>query len=69
MKNDCLEKQLNEFREIISNVAQERSTTNIYDFLRFMPISNMFIDILGRLVESCSNLCHYCRCVSLLFDF
>jgi hypothetical protein len=47
-KNDLLEKQLNELRGIISEVANERSTTRLYDLLRFMPITNMFIDVFGR---------------------
>ncbi|CAF0923397.1 unnamed protein product [Rotaria sordida] len=44
-KNDLLEEQLNELRDIIEDVINERSTTNVYDLLRFMPITNMFIDI------------------------
>ncbi|CAF1408632.1 unnamed protein product [Adineta steineri] len=44
-KNDLLEKQLNELKEIISDIANERSTTSFYELLRFMPITNMFIDV------------------------
>ena len=47
-RNDALEKQLEEFRHIVSDVAEERTTTGVYDVLRFMPITNMFIDILGE---------------------
>lgn len=46
-KNQLLEKQLNELKDIISNVTNERSKSNFYDILRFMPISNMFIDVFG----------------------
>lgn len=46
--NELLEKQLKELKDILSDVANERSTTNLYDLLRFMPITNMFIDVLGR---------------------
>ncbi|CAF4766535.1 unnamed protein product [Rotaria sp. Silwood1] len=44
-KNDLLEEQLNELRDIIIDVVNEKSTTNFYDLLRFMPITNMFIDV------------------------
>ncbi|CAF1359618.1 unnamed protein product [Adineta steineri] len=44
-KNDLLEKQLNELKEIISDIANERSTTSFYELLRFMPITNMFVDV------------------------
>ncbi len=47
LKNDLLEQQLNELRELVSDVANERSTTSFYDLLRFMPITNMFIDVFG----------------------
>ena len=47
LKNDLLEKQLNELKEIIVDVANERSTTGFYDLLRFMPITNMFINVFG----------------------
>ena len=47
LKNDLLEKQLNELKEIISDIANERSTTGFYDLLRFMPITNMFINVFG----------------------
>jgi len=47
-KNDLLEKQLTELKEILSDVANERSTTSFYDLLRFMPITNMFINVFGR---------------------
>jgi hypothetical protein len=47
LKNDLLEQQLNELRELVSDVANERSTTNFYNLLRFMPITNMFIDVFG----------------------
>ncbi|CAF5083806.1 unnamed protein product, partial [Rotaria socialis] len=46
-RNDELEQQLNELRDIVSDVANERATTNFYDILRFMPITNMFIDVFG----------------------
>ncbi|CAF3728241.1 unnamed protein product, partial [Rotaria sp. Silwood1] len=44
-KNDLLEEQLKELRDIIIDVVNEKSTTNFYDLLRFMPITNMFIDV------------------------
>jgi hypothetical protein len=47
-QNDLLEKQLTELKEILSDVANERSTTSFYDLLRFMPITNMFINVFGR---------------------
>jgi hypothetical protein len=47
LKNDLLEKQLNELKEIIIDIANERSTTGFYDLLRFMPITNMFINVFG----------------------
>ncbi|CAF5165005.1 unnamed protein product [Rotaria magnacalcarata] len=46
-RNDELEQQLNELRDIVSDVANERATTNFYDILRFMPITNMFVDVFG----------------------
>lgn len=49
LKNDLLEKQLNEVRDILYDVANERSTTSFYDFLRFMPITNMFVDVFGMI--------------------
>jgi hypothetical protein len=47
LKNDTLEKQLTELRDIVSDIANERSTTGFYDLLRFMPITNMFINVFG----------------------
>lgn len=46
-KNDLLEKQLTEVKDILLDVAQENSTTSFYDLLRFMPITNMFINVFG----------------------
>ena len=51
LKNDELEGELNELKEIVSDVANERSTTRFYDLLRFMPITNMFINVFGRVLE------------------
>ena len=47
-KNDHLERQLNELRGVLADVVKERETTNFYNLLRFMPISNMFVDVFGR---------------------
>jgi len=47
LKNDTLEKQLNELKDIVSDIANERSTTGFYDLLRFMPITNMFVNVFG----------------------
>lgn len=46
-KNDLLEKELNELRDIVTNVVEENTTTTFYDLLRFMPITNMFINVFG----------------------
>jgi hypothetical protein len=46
-KNDQLEQQLNELKEIVTDVAYERSSTGFYDLLRFMPITNMFVNVFG----------------------
>jgi len=47
LRNDRLEKELNELRSIILDIANERSTTSFYDLLRFMPITNMFVNVFG----------------------
>ena len=47
-KNDHLERQLNELRDVLAEVVKERETTNLYNLLRFMPITNMFVDVFGR---------------------
>ena len=46
-KNDQLEDQLNELKEIVVDLVSERSTSTFYDLLRFMPVTNMFIDVFG----------------------
>lgn len=46
-KNDQLEEQLNELKEIVVDLVSERSTSTFYDLLRFMPVTNMFIDVFG----------------------
>jgi len=51
LKNDLLEKQLNELKDIISDVTNENSTTSFYDLLRFMPITNMFINVFGMFFQ------------------
>lgn len=49
LKNDLLEKKLNEYRAFVMDMAEQGSRSSaLYDFLRFMPITNMFIDIFGR---------------------
>ncbi|CAF0764625.1 unnamed protein product [Adineta ricciae] len=47
-KNDQLEEQLNELKEIVVDLVSERSTSTFYDLLRFMPVTNMFIDVFER---------------------
>jgi hypothetical protein len=47
LKNDLLEKQLNELRSLVSDIVNEGSTTGFYDLLRFMPITNMFVNVFG----------------------
>ncbi|UJR26583.1 hypothetical protein I4U23_007903 [Adineta vaga] len=49
LKNDLLEKQLTELKEIVTDLANERSTSSLYDLLRFMPITNMFVDVFERI--------------------
>lgn len=51
MRNEALERKLTEYRQFVLDMAGERSTTGLYDFLRFMPISNMFIDIFGKTID------------------
>lgn len=46
-ENDLLEEQLHELKDIMSNIANERPKASFYDFLRFMPITNMFVNIFG----------------------
>ena len=47
LRNDSLEKQLNELRDILMDIVNERSTSSFYDLLRFMPITNMFVNVFG----------------------
>ena len=46
-KNDQLEKQLIEVKDILSDINKEKSTSTFYDLLRFMPITNMFVNVFG----------------------
>lgn len=63
-RNDSLEKQVEEFRDIVSDVAEERATSGVYNILRFMPITNMFVDVLGRSKEIVNSVYHQ-RTISL----
>lgn len=48
IQNEKLERKLNEYRQFVMDIAEQRSTTNFYELLRFMPITNMFVDIFGK---------------------
>jgi hypothetical protein len=48
LRNDTMEKELNELRSIVLDIANEGSTARFYDLLRFMPITNMFVNVFGK---------------------
>ena len=48
VKNETLSNELNRYKRIVKNLIEQQSTTTIYEFLRFMPITNMFIHVFGR---------------------
>lgn len=47
VENHDFENELEQYREIVSQIVEQRSTTRIYDILRFLPITNMFVEIFG----------------------
>jgi len=59
-KNEQLEDQLNELKSIVTDVANERSTTKFYELLRFLPITNMFVNVYGKFRRSCFFSYSFC---------
>lgn len=46
--NDQLEKQLTDVKDILSNLVNRRSTSTLYELVRFLPITNMFVNVFGK---------------------
>lgn len=50
--NDQLNQQLTEAKDILFNLVRERSSSStLYDLFRFLPITNMFVNVFGMFDE------------------